>query len=86
MHQHVSPVTHPGAASVPRSWIKALASTLTGSYGSAQCRFVARQPGADHGAGDHVVTGATFPVMRLQDLDDPFPSERVDRGRAGASG
>lgn len=52
------------------SWVKALANTLGGSYGSAQYRFVARPPGGAHRAADHVVTGATFPVMRLQDLDD----------------
>jgi hypothetical protein len=52
------------------SWLKALANTLTGSYGSAQFRFVARPPGHEHHPGDHVATGATFPVMRWQDLDD----------------
>lgn len=52
------------------SWIRALANTVIGSYGSAQCRFVARPPGEGHHARDHVVTGATFPVMRLQDLHD----------------
>jgi hypothetical protein len=53
------------------SWVKALANTLSGSYGSAQYRFVARPPGEGHQPRDHVVTGATFPVMRLQDLNDP---------------
>lgn len=52
------------------SWVASAATTLGGSYGSAQYRFVARPPGARHRRGDHVVTGATFPVMRLQDLDD----------------
>lgn len=52
------------------SWVKAVASTVSGSYGSAQYRFVARPPGERHHASDHVFTGATFPVMRLQDLDD----------------
>lgn len=52
------------------SWVRAMADTLSGSYGSAQYRFVARPPAAAHRAADHVVTGATFPVMRLQDLDD----------------
>ncbi len=51
------------------SWVKALANTLTGLYGSALYRFVARPPGEGHHASDHVV-GATFPVMRFQDLDD----------------
>ncbi|GAB3788967.1 hypothetical protein [Nocardioides pacificus] len=52
------------------SWLRALANTLSGSFGSAQCRFVARPPGTRHRASDHEFTGATFPVMRLQDLDD----------------
>ena len=52
------------------SWVKALANTLAGSHGSAQYRFVARPPGEEHAAEQHAATGATFPVMRLQDLDD----------------
>jgi len=52
------------------SWVKALANTLSGSYGSAQYRFVARPPGEGHPPQGHVATGATFPVMRLQELDD----------------
>lgn len=52
------------------SWVKALANTLGGSSGSAQYRFVARSPGKEHHADDHVVTGATFPVMRFQDLEN----------------
>ena len=52
------------------SWVKALVNTIGGSFGSAQHRFVARPPGPEHRADDHVLTGATFPVMRLQDLDD----------------
>ncbi len=52
------------------SWVKALTSTLSGSYGSAQYRFVARPAGERHRANDHVLTGATFPVMRFQDHDD----------------
>ena len=52
------------------SWAKALANTVSGSYGSAQYRFVARPPGEWHHASDHIVTGATFPVMRFQDLND----------------
>lgn len=55
------------------SWLKALANTLSGSYGSAQYRFVARPPGEQHRPSDHVATGATFPVMRFQDLDDLHP-------------
>ena len=52
------------------SWVKALANTVGGTYGSAQYRFVARPPGTRHRFSDHVVTGATFPGMRFQDLDD----------------
>lgn len=52
------------------SWVKALANTLTGSNASAQFRFVARPPGEEHRPSDHVATGATFPVMRWQDLDN----------------
>ncbi len=52
------------------SWLKALFNTLTGTYGSAQFRFVARPPGTDHPARDDLFVGATFPVMRLQDLND----------------
>jgi hypothetical protein len=52
------------------SWLKALFNTLTGSYGSAQFRFVARAPGDHHRATDDTFVGATFPVMRAQDLDD----------------
>jgi hypothetical protein len=52
------------------SWVKALANTVSGSHGSSQYRFVARPPGTGHRPSDHVVTGATFPVLRLQDLDD----------------
>jgi hypothetical protein len=59
------------------SWLKALANTLTGSYGSAQFRFVARPPGHEHHPGDHVATGATFPVMRWQRLDELDDSLRA---------
>lgn len=52
------------------SWVKALANTLAGNYGSAQYRFVARPPVEEHTAAQHAATGATFPVMRLQDLND----------------
>jgi len=51
------------------SWGKSLVSLLGGGYGSAQFRFVARPPGSDPDADSHVL-GATFPVMRMQDLDD----------------
>ncbi|QNN54474.1 hypothetical protein [Nocardioides mesophilus] len=52
------------------SWVKALANTLLSMGGSAQFRFVARTPGPDRAdAPDHLV-GATFPMMRWQDLND----------------
>jgi hypothetical protein len=35
-----------------------------------QCRFVAREDLADGSEGPHLVTGATFPVLRMQALDD----------------
>jgi hypothetical protein len=61
------------------SWLKALANTVSGSNGSAQFRFVARPPGEGHHAGDHVATGATFPMMRWQDLNDlNHPSEWIE--------
>jgi hypothetical protein len=47
------------------SWWKASFNTLSGSYGSAQLRFVARPPGVDD--PDPHVLGATFPVMRAQE-------------------
>jgi hypothetical protein len=52
------------------SWMKALFNTLSGSYGSAQFRFVAHPPGDVHDSSDDVAVGATFPVMRLQDLNN----------------
>jgi hypothetical protein len=65
-----------------RSWVAALMSTLTGSFGTAQYRFVARPP---DGAPDDAATvlGATFPVLRAQDLDDLVePHAWLDRARA----
>ena len=52
------------------SWWVALANTLTGSFGSAQFRFVVRPRGEEDVSEEHEYVGATFPVMRLQDLDD----------------
>jgi hypothetical protein len=52
------------------SWWKALLNTVSGTDGSAQYRFVARPPASRHEQEEHVVTGATFPMMRWQDLDD----------------
>jgi hypothetical protein len=64
------------------SWVKALANTLVGSFGSAQFRFVACPSGDRHRADDHVVTGATFPVLRAQDLDDlHLPNAWLDTAR-----
>lgn len=64
------------------SWLKALVNTVTGTFGSAQFRFVARPPGHDHQVSDHIVTGATFPVMRFQDMDDLHePNAWIDVAR-----
>lgn len=52
------------------SWWKALLNTLSGSYGSAQYRFVARRTDQTDTPHSHVLEGATFPVMRWQDLDN----------------
>jgi hypothetical protein len=49
------------------SWLKRVVSVIGGGSGSAQFRFVARPAGPDRGGGDHVL-GATFPIMRMQDL------------------
>lgn len=51
-----------------RSWLAAAANTLLGNVGSAQFRFVARPVGDE--AAAPVLVGATFPVMRWQDLSD----------------
>jgi hypothetical protein len=62
-----------------RSWPRALLSTLTGSLGSAQFHFVARAARPDAATGTDasvdaeeqpVASGATFPLLRAQDLDD----------------
>ena len=54
-----------------RFWIKAAANTLGGSYGSAQFRFVARPPtGTGGDEADELVLGPTFPLLRMQDLDN----------------
>jgi hypothetical protein len=52
------------------SWVKTLANTVGGSFGNARYRFAACSPGKEHHARDQVGTGATFPVMRLQDLEN----------------
>jgi hypothetical protein len=51
------------------SWVLALLNTLAGLFGSAQFRFVARAPGVDEPSA-HVAVGATFPMIRWQDLND----------------
>ena len=62
-----------------RSWLRSLANTMLGTSGSAQFRFVAHAVDrlAHANADDHcprslepVRVGATFPVMRWQDLND----------------
>jgi hypothetical protein len=63
------------------SWWKALLTTLGGTYGSTQLRFVARPPGPDAGGAGHLF-GATFPAMRLSDLDDlTEPNAWLDEAR-----
>lgn len=52
------------------SWIKAMINTISGSYASAQFRFVARPVGDHRDLTQDVVVGATFPVIRWQDFDD----------------
>ena len=52
------------------SWWRALLNTVTGTNGSAQYRFVARRAGAADTRDRHVREGATFPLMRWQDLGD----------------
>ncbi len=51
------------------SWWRALLNTVTGTNGSAQYRF-ARRAGAADTRDRHVREGATFPLMRWQDLGD----------------
>ena len=53
-----------------RSWWASLGNVVSGSNGSAQFRFVARPPSAPSQAQGPAVVGATFPVMRGQDLND----------------
>ena len=52
------------------SWVKALLNTISGNAGSAQFRFVAHPPGRDHHRSQDRFVGATFPVLRFQDLND----------------
>lgn len=52
------------------SWWKALLNTMTGTNGSAQYRFVARIAGYADTPNLHVREGATFPLMRWQDLNN----------------
>lgn len=63
-----------------RFWLAALANSLTGYFGSAQHRFVARS--ADDGGVR--VLGAAFPLMRWQDPDnedDPSGSLAIAQER-----
>jgi hypothetical protein len=65
-----------------RSWLMAVMSTLTGSFGTAQYRFVARPPTDDRDE-PCTVLGATFPVLRAQALDDLVePHAWLDVARA----
>jgi hypothetical protein len=65
-----------------RSWLAALANTLGGSYGSALFRFAGRVAAAEDDRDD--VVGATFPMMRLQSLDDVAePNAWSELARAG---
>jgi len=60
------------------SWVRSLFNTLGGTHGSAQYRFVARPPGPDRGVADHVM-GATFPMVRWQELKDrKHPNAWID--------
>ena len=54
------------------SWWAALLATVSGSYGSTLCRFVAVPEGepAEHRATSHSLVSSTFPVLRAQDMDD----------------
>ena len=64
------------------SWIKALLNTVTGSTGSAQLRFVARPPGEHHDRHEHERLGASFPMLRFQDLNDlTEPNAWLDTAR-----
>jgi len=56
-----------------RSWLASVANVVAGNNGSAQFRFVARPPTASAHAPGPAVVGATFPVMRWQDLNDRRP-------------
>jgi len=65
------------------SWWRSLLNVLGGTAGSALYRFVARPAGApDQGRTGHVL-GATFPVMRAQDLNDrTTPNAWIDLAEA----
>lgn len=52
------------------SWVLAAFNTLTGTAGSAQYRFVARPPDDPSGEARPRIVGATFPMMRWQDLNN----------------
>ncbi|WP_148615947.1 hypothetical protein [Nocardioides rubriscoriae] len=54
----------------PHSRLRSLLTTLGGSYGSTPLRFVARACDDGDDAADDVATGATFPGMRVADLDE----------------
>ncbi len=50
------------------SWLRALASTVSGSNANALFRFAGRVDGVEDDGQD--VVGATFPVLRFQSLED----------------
>lgn len=66
------------------SWVRALLNTLSGLFGSAQFRFVARPVAVTHDSSQHVAVSPTFPVMRWADLDDTAePNTWIELARAG---
>lgn len=65
------------------SWVNAWLNSITESYGSAHCRFVARAAGGTAlRPARRVASGATFPALRSQDLNDlTGPSGGIELAR-----
>jgi hypothetical protein len=63
------------------SGMKALLNTLSGTFGSARLRFIARHVGVPDTTANHVAVGATFPVMRFADLNDEAEPNTLDVAR-----